>query len=770
METLAKKTKPSISSIVPQPVTKPGSPVTITVPTGTLAFPVLFQSNIKGLNHELWIRENLPAIKKYLLTNGGCLFRNFNIDNADSFRSTFGLLVDNPIEYKERTSPRTEVGKNVYTSTDYPADQVINMHNESSYSNNWATKIAFYCATAALTAGETPIADVRNVLRLLKAETVNVFKQRGILYVRNMVKGIGLAWQEVYQTNIREEVEALCNKRGMDYQWWGDDNLRVSWKRPAFQIHPETGEELWFNHAYFYQKSALTERYDKAFSKEEIPFAAYFGDGTDISHEIINEIDEAFSKSTISFPWQKGDLLVLDNMQIAHGRNHFTGERKILVAMGDPIDTKTKVIRSNDEDNTSLSRDTKTIDTINRDFYGRIKFPYRPQALSKLDDNDFWTRMIYQELGVTSNSFPMSDAKIWVAGCGSNQALITALRFPNAKVIGSDLSPQSLAVCEKNAKALDVKNVELRNESINDITYIGEFDMVICTGVIHHNHAPHETLKKLATALRKNGIMELMVYNRYHRIMTTAFQKAARAMAKTTSNYQYEPELLIARKIVDSYDYDNLMTQFLEKYKTAGIEEFADSLIQPVEHSYTVESLQQIAVDAGLTIAAPCIDHFSAAAGQINWNVRFNDKDLQQRYQGLQDLERWQITNLLNLESSPMLWFFMTRLDADFRIKSETQLCGDFLEGIYKHCNTTRRLYVKDDQDNFSAFDNRGQFPGTPGDQLALRVYHAIDGTTPMKAVLDKLNVPADFHVVNDLRINLATSAFPFLVRTDLVK
>jgi alpha-ketoglutarate-dependent taurine dioxygenase len=43
---------------------------------------------------------------------------------------------------------------------------------------------------------------------------------------------------------------------------------------------------------------------------------------------------EACDRHTFGIPWQKGDVALLDNMKISHGRMPFEGDRRILVAMG----------------------------------------------------------------------------------------------------------------------------------------------------------------------------------------------------------------------------------------------------------------------------------------------------------------------------------------------------------------------------------------------------------------------------------------------------
>jgi hypothetical protein len=187
------------------------------------------------------------------------------------------------------------------------------------------------------------------VLEALSAGTRARFESRGFLYVRNLVKGLGLSWQEVYQTTDRKAVEKYCTDRDVKFEWTGDDNLRIRWWRPAIRRHPVKGTPLWFNHGYFFNAINLDESVHEAVGDEgRLPFNTFYGDGTPIEREVLHELRDAYEAAKVSFKWQQGDILLLDNMQVAHGRNSFTGDRKILVAMNNPysqVENGTTTIR-----------------------------------------------------------------------------------------------------------------------------------------------------------------------------------------------------------------------------------------------------------------------------------------------------------------------------------------------------------------------------------------------------------------------------------------
>ena len=71
------------------------------------------------------------------------------------------------------------------------------------------------------------------------------------------------------------------------------------------------------------------------FTEDDLPTNTYYGDGTPIEPSVLDELREIYRQETVAFPWEKGDVLMLDNMLAAHGRAPFVGTRKVLVGMTD---------------------------------------------------------------------------------------------------------------------------------------------------------------------------------------------------------------------------------------------------------------------------------------------------------------------------------------------------------------------------------------------------------------------------------------------------
>ena len=68
-----------------------------------------------------------------------------------------------------------------------------------------------------------------------------------------------------------------------------------------------------------------------AIPDEKMPRNTRYGDGSDIEPEVLQHLRVAAWACAVGFKWQNGDLLVLDNRAVVHGRLGFMGDRKILV-------------------------------------------------------------------------------------------------------------------------------------------------------------------------------------------------------------------------------------------------------------------------------------------------------------------------------------------------------------------------------------------------------------------------------------------------------
>jgi amino acid adenylation domain-containing protein len=300
--------------------------------------PLVYRPRLADLDLAEWAASHRAHVEERLRRHGALLFRGFRLEEAADFER-FAAAVCDELFNENGEHPREAVSGNVYTPVFYPPDQKLLWHNENSFNRRWPAKILFCCMEPPEQGGETPLVDSRAVFARLPAGLRGRFVERGVLYTRSYGSGLGRGWHEVFQTDSRSAVEERCRADGMQAEWRPDGGLRTSCRRPAAVRHPHTGEEVWFNQAQHWHLSCLDAQTRDSivslFAAEDYPRHCYYGDGSPIDDGEMAAILDAYRDLEVSFPWQRGDVLLLDNLLCAHARNAFRGRRKILVALGD---------------------------------------------------------------------------------------------------------------------------------------------------------------------------------------------------------------------------------------------------------------------------------------------------------------------------------------------------------------------------------------------------------------------------------------------------
>lgn len=308
----------------------------------TLTLPYVWDkisSNTNSLPELL--ETQADRIKEILRESGAVLFKSFEIDNPTRLEACVNAFPGNSLDYVDGNSPRTKLQGKVYTSTEHPAEEFISLHNEMSYAHQWPSYLFFCCAIAPKKGGCTIVADSRTILADLSPATRAAFREKGVEYIRNLHGGFGAgpSWQDTFETDQKEKVEAYCRASDTLFSWNEENGLRLTQKRKAIIRHPYTNEEVWFNQADQFHPSTNTPEVFEALmaiyeeDPKSMPQYATFSEGEEIPLEMLEEIRTVAKKNTVSFPWEQGDLMLVDNVLAAHGRSPFEGPRKILVSM-----------------------------------------------------------------------------------------------------------------------------------------------------------------------------------------------------------------------------------------------------------------------------------------------------------------------------------------------------------------------------------------------------------------------------------------------------
>jgi alpha-ketoglutarate-dependent taurine dioxygenase len=287
-----------------------------------------------------WAAEHRDALRAVVAEHGALLVRGLRLRDAAETEAVFRRL-GSLMGEKEAFAPRRRYSEGVYSSSKWPPNQPMCMHHELSYTLDFPGLMLFACLVAPVDAGATPLADSPTVLRELPAGLVERFERVGWLLVRNYNDDIGASVAEAFGSDDRGAVESYCRANAIRFEWLRDGGLRTWQRRSAVVRHPASGQRCWFNQIAFLNGWTLDpevrEYLVDLYGEDGLPFNTRFGNGDAIDADLVRLINEVYEANTAREPWQAGDLMLVDNVRTAHGRERYAGPREVLVAMTDAV-------------------------------------------------------------------------------------------------------------------------------------------------------------------------------------------------------------------------------------------------------------------------------------------------------------------------------------------------------------------------------------------------------------------------------------------------
>jgi alpha-ketoglutarate-dependent taurine dioxygenase len=308
-------------------------------PDGALSFPLLMTPRGER-DLARYLSAEQDTIGSLLEACGALLFRDFDAATESDFEAVARAACPE-LEANYGDLVKRESSDHVYDATWYPHTMPILFHNEGSHTHRMPRRQLFFCQRPSQRGGETPIVDCKQVYKGLRPALARELERRGLLYLRNFIPGIDVSWQKFFRTDRVDEVEAICRRQSIEFEWFAGGRLRIATRAPAVIRHP-TAVRSFCNQIFLHHVEALDRKTSKAlqslFGPLELPRNVCFGDGEPIARETLEEIFELLTSTAVRFEWRQGDVLLLDNLAVAHARCPFEGERKILVALGDMVE------------------------------------------------------------------------------------------------------------------------------------------------------------------------------------------------------------------------------------------------------------------------------------------------------------------------------------------------------------------------------------------------------------------------------------------------
>jgi len=283
-----------------------------------------------------WAAESAQRVAGLLGQDGVVVLRGFDITSAAEFEAFGRALVAGPaVPYREAATPRHHVGGDVYSATDLDRRLEIFFHGENAHVLRFPRTLLFWCREPALTGGATTLSDCAEFARRLPKALRDRWREVGVQYERRFGFGVGIPWEKAFGSPERADVEAYFRQNNISWEWDGP-RLRVKYNRWALVPHPGSGDEIWFNNMTFYHPVTLQDAMRRLAGRigyDRMPHAARWGDGSEVEPEVAEELVALYRQCAIGTRWERHDVMLIDNLRLAHGRESFEGERDVAVLM-----------------------------------------------------------------------------------------------------------------------------------------------------------------------------------------------------------------------------------------------------------------------------------------------------------------------------------------------------------------------------------------------------------------------------------------------------
>jgi alpha-ketoglutarate-dependent taurine dioxygenase len=287
-----------------------------------------------------WAAEHRDALRAVVTEHGSLLVRGLRLRDAAETEAVFRRL-GSLMSEKEAFAPRHRYSDGVYSSSKWPPNQPMCMHHELSYAVQCPGLLLFACLEPPAEGGATAVADATEMLHTLPAELVDRFAREGWLLDRAYNEGIGATLGQSFGTDDRGAVEAYCRAHAIDWSWQPDGSLRTRQHRQAVVRHPFSGRLCWFNQIAFLNEWTMAPEVREflidEYGPDGLPFNTRYGNGDPVPADVVEQINKTYEAHTVRRSWQRGDLMLVDNIRTAHSREAYGGPRNIVVAMADPV-------------------------------------------------------------------------------------------------------------------------------------------------------------------------------------------------------------------------------------------------------------------------------------------------------------------------------------------------------------------------------------------------------------------------------------------------
>ena len=308
-------------------------------PDVEVMFPVTFDTPSESVSIEEWVRQNRVAINPSLKQTGAVLLRGLAMQDPDHFEKfvvSFGLPM---FPYKKSLSNavRVNYSERVFTANEAPSQVEIYLHHEMAQTPVSPSVLFFCCISAAEQGGATPLCRSDQLFEAFKLSHPKWTEQlvsKGLRYVTRMPavsdesSGQGRSWYNTLNVSDKDEVEKKLTAMGYEYSWQNNGGLET-----LSPLLPGVVELTNGGQSFYHQLIAAYRGWPGV--RENPASGVMFGDKTEIPVGLLESLSSMAEDYTTDLHWADGEIAMLNNRMIMHGRRPYSGNRKrqVLVSM-----------------------------------------------------------------------------------------------------------------------------------------------------------------------------------------------------------------------------------------------------------------------------------------------------------------------------------------------------------------------------------------------------------------------------------------------------
>jgi len=353
-------------SCLPHQLSGPGEefPAVFRLAHSVAAEPTPAQDNTPEINVSS-IPDAAAALRRLLDAklpqHGALVVKGLPLESASDFSALLHATGMDLKDYVGGVTSRSLLAPKVMPASAEPAAVDMDLHNDGAYRPSPPERIILWCQVPPVSGGQALIADAREVLRRLRRDApghLAALERRKVRYehfLPSMDASVGGrigSWEEALAKgcnessgcNSRITAEDILSQSGYDFKW-SPAGLHKYVTTPPLRRHPVTGEETWMNQVSAMHCTVFANH--PTFPELHIddtdgapcldvgsrPYHTTFGDGQEFPRELVHAVRKAQWESAVSFDFQPGDVLVLDNFLAMHGRLSFTPPRELFISL-----------------------------------------------------------------------------------------------------------------------------------------------------------------------------------------------------------------------------------------------------------------------------------------------------------------------------------------------------------------------------------------------------------------------------------------------------